>query len=853
MSQSKKSGTHKDFKLQQSGSLRIGLGGGSSPSPSVSSTTSSVQQHRPYPSLRSSPAHRDPTIRHAGRAHIRGKIRRVWRPRYLELCDTGLIRYYELPPTADITLPEDSDWDHVHMIPKDTLLVYSARIIDVTTLRDLHVGLPRGSYGFLFRGQRQASAPDLLASQEPIAPREFFCAVPALEEAQTWVVALQWAATVCRPQLLLRNNSEYTPDYNWMMETSQHPHSQHAVSPSPTMVRDIPPPPPPLSPKKPPSGTIVVTRVQRYRLVRLKQFQFEIAYEIDLLLLSRQRKSGGTTTNGSSVPPPLIEERRILRTPQDLRTLVHQLRSQLLPNDDSSHPLLDKMVLVANSLPTFDSPIQDWKKSLSIVDGMLRALAMEADVVNSQAVKECFSLGVVDDDDDTTANTNSRLLRRNKNSNRTWQCHDARSISQRKVLIIPPHTTVDDFVKTWLAKQQQSNDNTMMWQDYGVWVVQRPWVLVGAGGGCLAMLSPAIRLYHGLVGTVHIRLDTLVITWLGAAWLGRNYWPRRTITTETTAATRRMLRSSCVAKKPKSNNNISSLQRTSEPSSIATGAPLLDDDDAQGSDGSAADYERSREEEELLEEVPCRLSSPLPVYPANNGESCWSIPQDKIFRVRGETYLDDRIKAPSGASPFQCLGVDIWMTDNPQRHIARHPSVLGGKLKDQDTFLVNFLLPFGNFVSYFAIPSLDKFPPELANVWTKFLSGDQQYRDARLKLLPVVVDGPWIVKAAVGNGTAPALLGKVIPLQYFFREPDETHKGVYEVDVIITASTIAKGILSVVKGHTKALSIAFAFIIEAAEQEELPETVLCAFSVHALHLEDCPNLPECNLDDITDY
>ena len=28
---------------------------------------------------------RDPSIRHSGRAHIRGKIRRVWRPRYLEL------------------------------------------------------------------------------------------------------------------------------------------------------------------------------------------------------------------------------------------------------------------------------------------------------------------------------------------------------------------------------------------------------------------------------------------------------------------------------------------------------------------------------------------------------------------------------------------------------------------------------------------------------------------------------------------------------------------------------------------------------------------------------------------------
>jgi hypothetical protein len=131
---------------------------------------------------------RDPTVRHAGRAHIRGKIRRIWRPRYLELCDKGLLRYYELPPTADVTMPEEADWQHVNMVIKDTLVIYHARIIDVTTLRDLHVGLPRGSYGFLFRGQR-LYVHDLLAkkAQETEAPREYFCAVSALEEAQTWV------------------------------------------------------------------------------------------------------------------------------------------------------------------------------------------------------------------------------------------------------------------------------------------------------------------------------------------------------------------------------------------------------------------------------------------------------------------------------------------------------------------------------------------------------------------------------------------------------------------------------------------------------------------------------------------
>jgi hypothetical protein len=240
-----------------------------------------------------------------------------------------------------------------------------------------------------------------------------------------------------------------------------------------------------------------------------------------------------------------------------------------------------------------------------------------------------------------------------------------------------------------------------------------------------------------------------------------------------------------------------------------------------------------------------RLSSPLPKYPANDRLSCWSQPPSDIFFVRSRTYLHDRVKEPSGEAPLICRGVDVWMTDNPERHIARHPAVLGGKLQDEDTFLVNFLLPFGNFVSYFAIPPLDQFPPKLRNVWTKFLQGDQQYRDARLKLLPIVAEGPWIVKAAVGPGKSPALLGKVIPLQYFFDggQASTGRKAVYEVDVIITASTIAKGILSVVKGHTKSVSIAFAIIIEAAEEADLPETVLCTYQVHSLHLEDCPLLP----------
>ncbi|KAL7433233.1 hypothetical protein ACHAXM_003472 [Skeletonema potamos] len=237
------------------------------------------------------------------------------------------------------------------------------------------------------------------------------------------------------------------------------------------------------------------------------------------------------------------------------------------------------------------------------------------------------------------------------------------------------------------------------------------------------------------------------------------------------------------------------------------------------------------------------LSSPLPQYPDNGGITCWSRPSHELFKVRSATYLEDRVKTTSAPAIFQCRGVDIWITDNAERNIAKHPSVLGGKLGEEDTFIANFLLPFANFVAYFSVPPLEQMPPHVARVWTKFVKGDQQYRDRKLKMLPIVIEGPWIVQKAVGPGTAPAMLGRDLPLQYYFTEPTETKKGVYELDIHVASSRIARGILNVVKGHIKTLTLAFAFIIEASEEADLPEQVLATFQVHSLHLEDCPNLP----------
>mmetsp|Transcript_1316 Transcript_1316/g.3339 ORF Transcript_1316/g.3339 Transcript_1316/m.3339 type:complete len:842 (+) Transcript_1316:261-2786(+) len=815
---------------------------------------------------------RDPAIRHSGRAHIRGKIRRVWRPRYLELCDSGFVRYYELPPLADITMPEEADWQHINMVIKDTLIIHHARIIDVTTLRDLHVGLPRGSYGFLFRGQRvgghlsnnnfevdqntfvdmqhdrvgqSCSTNSVVKEMNP--PREYFCAVGTLEEAQSWVIALQWAVKVCQKTLQqldskYENDEEKIDDWNKDIGDTIRGNNLEKKKATQVITRKG------TNHKRSKSGRILVTNVSDYRIIRVASlFRWDVAYEVALLLIENNKER--------------VEERRILLTVEQLDAMLRAL-SKSLPNRAS---LLDDLRRQTGKLTRFQYADGGTAgrcsgnmidSSMTTLKGILRALAMEAAAVNSRSMRHLFGLDVERPKIQEVQWWNSQT------SGKKLDAGSSAPVLFRQVRSIPSSLKVDDYVRRWLAqppKLLSSREKTSrIYLETQIWFLQRPFFLMGGLGLVLTMVYPVSQAYPSSMINISIRMDVLLLTW-GIAFCAGQQKGRTTQQIKarhhpsSLGATRSSASRAQTTNTHKNRNNQNSIATCDTVTS--TVATEEDDitaqslDESNCDDGEELDY--LDEEEDTDENLNVgKLSSPIPKYPDNDGLSCWSEPADPaIFHVRGRTYLEDRVKVPSGRSPFKCRGVDLWLTDNPERYIARHPSVLGGKLNEEDTFLINFLLPFGNFVAYFSVPPLSEFPnKEVANVWSSFVDGDQQYRDARLKLLPIVIDGPWIVKAAVGNGKSPALLGKVIPLQYYFRKPEGTKKGIYEVDVIITASSIAKGILSVVKGHAKSLSIAFGLIIEAAKEEELPETVLSSFQIHALNLNDCPRLPDHNLE-----
>ncbi|KAJ8598974.1 hypothetical protein CTAYLR_009266 [Chrysophaeum taylorii] len=270
--------------------------------------------------------------------------------------------------------------------------------------------------------------------------------------------------------------------------------------------------------------------------------------------------------------------------------------------------------------------------------------------------------------------------------------------------------------------------------------------------------------------------------------------------------------------------------------------------------------------------------------PLTAGGHCWSEPDASFFRVRGETYLDDRVKVPSGASLFPLAGVDLFLTDVPQQHVARHPGAFVAKRRRRRAahddahstlFAVNFCMPWGNLVVYWATEKQPRQrqrrrqrrrlkprrssdtsddtsssdddsddPPDsrrahddaARTVFERFAAGDDAYRDARLKLIPRVVEGNWIVRRAVGSGTNAAKLAEAVKLSYF-SGPDY-----FEVDLDIVGSPLARRILSVVRSATSTLVLDLAFVIEGVKPEELPERILGAVRMHRVNPDDAPVL-----------
>ena len=106
---------------------------------------------------------------------------------------------------------------------------------------------------------------------------------------------------------------------------------------------------------------------------------------------------------------------------------------------------------------------------------------------------------------------------------------------------------------------------------------------------------------------------------------------------------------------------------------------------------------------------------------------------------------------------------------------------------------------------------------------------DDEYRNSKLKIIPNVVEGGWIVKRGVGN--KPAIIGKKITTTYIKGD------GFFEIMIDIGSSKVAGAIMGLVKGYAKSLVIDLAFVLEGHDVVELPEHVLGSTRFHRVDMD----------------
>jgi len=215
-------------------------------------------------------------------------------------------------------------------------------------------------------------------------------------------------------------------------------------------------------------------------------------------------------------------------------------------------------------------------------------------------------------------------------------------------------------------------------------------------------------------------------------------------------------------------------------------------------------------------------------------EHGWDEADATQISVRGPTFLSDKKKTPSAESMFELLHVDLFdaAQEGGYPNVGIVPEGLVRELRkageERFLFVINFCMPPLQLVGAFAqrdAPVGRDLPHAGGQdagkeLFRRFVEDmDDKERNQRLKIIPWVRQGPWLVQKAVGR--TPAIIGKALKVNYF-HEPGNY----FEASIDIFSSPAAQRILGLLKGAAKALAMEVYFVLEAKASEELPEHVL---------------------------
>ncbi|KAL1561376.1 protein ENHANCED DISEASE RESISTANCE 2-like [Salvia divinorum] len=229
-----------------------------------------------------------------------------------------------------------------------------------------------------------------------------------------------------------------------------------------------------------------------------------------------------------------------------------------------------------------------------------------------------------------------------------------------------------------------------------------------------------------------------------------------------------------------------------------------------------------KQDQEWIERV--RSGGSVP----HNCPNGWASPPGDTFKVRGADYPTTKEKIPGGEYLLQPLGFDWLKSPSKISDVLNNPRGRVWQALDDEhangrshfVWAFNLQLPTKDnhsMVAYFAGTEASHRDPLIR----RFLKGDDEFRHSRLKLIANVVEGPWVVKKAVGE-QAICIIGRALSCRYSMGEK------LVQVDIDVGSSMVATAIVHLAFRYLTMLTVDLAFVIEGQTESELPERILGA-------------------------
>ncbi|KAK8295272.1 hypothetical protein V6Z12_D05G053500 [Gossypium hirsutum] len=264
-------------------------------------------------------------------------------------------------------------------------------------------------------------------------------------------------------------------------------------------------------------------------------------------------------------------------------------------------------------------------------------------------------------------------------------------------------------------------------------------------------------------------------------------------------------------------------------------------DSSSTSEDEESDDESEKEEKPIKQKpAPAAISSTALKQASDAAENarkddadtnCWTSPGGAGFMIRGQTYLKNSAKIMGGKPLLKLIAVDWFKVDKATDKIALHPKSLAQSDAGKNLpfiLVINLEIPAKPNYSLVLYHAAER-PVRKDSLLEKFADGTDQFRDARFKLIPSIVEGYWMVKRAVG--TKACLLGKAVTCKYFRQD------NFLEIDVDIGSSSVARSVIGLVLGYVTSLVVDLAILIEANDAAELPEYILGSVRLNRVRLE----------------